>query len=69
MGTPFKRMEQITGHMDRVLDRASKQLREEREAGIRPPLGSGLPENLRTNDPLLDRIIRTIISRRARMRF
>lgn len=68
MGTPFKRLEKLNGHLDRVLDRASKHLHDEEAAGRSPFCNKLLPDNVRTNDPLLDRIIRTIISRRARMR-
>lgn len=67
-GTPVKTMSDILGINDRILDRAHEKLLRERAEGIRKPFSGGLPDELRTNDPILDRVIRTIISRRAKAR-
>lgn len=68
VGTPFKRMETLLGVPDRLLDRAQTQLREDRAAGRRPPFGRGLPGEPHTKDALIDRILRSILARRARTR-
>lgn len=68
IGTPFKRLQTLIGREDRMLDRAMDKLNEDREAGLIPPFSAGLPERLQTNDPFLDRVIRSILARRARMR-
>lgn len=61
-------MEKLLGRNARVLDEASRRLQEEREAGIRPPFKAGLPDEMRTSDPFLNRVIRSILARRAKMR-
>lgn len=68
IGTPFKRTQTLTGSEDRMLNRAMEKLNEGREAGRIPPFSAGLPEGLRTDNPFLDRVVRSILARRARMR-
>lgn len=51
-----------------MLDREMKRLEEGREAGRIPPFNAGPSENAEGNDPLSDRLMRSMLSRRARMR-
>jgi hypothetical protein len=57
-------IDEITGKNDRLLQRAVEQLDRERAAGLRPPLR---PRSVHDSgpDPIVDRIIRHIESRRA----
>lgn len=69
IGTPFRRLESILGIDKRLLDRAHKQLWDGREKGTIPPFSAGtVPDEMRTNHPLLDRLIGKIMSRREKMR-
>lgn len=68
IGTPFKRLEKFLGRDEKMLDKIRQQLDTERETGKRPPFRGGMPEHLSTSDPMLDRIIRGILVRRAKMR-
>lgn len=67
IGTPVMRLEKLLGRNERILDEAKHRLDSERAAGKRAPFKAGLPDEMRTSDPLLDRIIRGILVRRAKM--
>lgn len=65
IGTPFKRMEKLLGRDEEVLRKARQRLDAEREAGTRPPFGAGA-RGEGGADPLLERLLRGILARRAR---
>lgn len=64
LGAPVKRGEDLLGITDRMMHKKMEQIRRDRAAGIKPY--GHLPEELSTSDPFLDRIIRTMLVRRAK---
>lgn len=63
IGVVVKGMDDLTGKTQRQLKQMARKVAMEREAGIRPPRRSQALQEAGT-DPLLDRIIRHIESRR-----
>jgi hypothetical protein len=67
VGVVVKGMNELSGRTRRQLNRYARQLELEREAGLRPPRRNRSVEESGI-DPLLDRIIRHVESRRAMRR-
>ncbi len=66
IGAPLWTVNNLFGQEDRMMDRAFEKAEREREAGIRPPIGTPPAIFDREPDPILDRLLRIIQSRRAR---
>lgn len=65
VGVPVKTLSRLTGRDDRMMERAFDKITKEREAGLRPPFRYGADRDPAPPDPVLDRVIRLLLKRRA----